>query len=383
MIHSRHNIKSISTYPLTVAVFLLSLAANVGAEPPSGDLTAPGPTLYRNACVSCHGAAGRGAPPSLVGFPDPLPDFTDCSFASREPHGDWVGVATEGGPSRGFSEMMPAFGGVLSAEEMDEVVEFVKGFCTDTDWPIGELNLPRPLVTGKAFPEDEAVLTSQINTDGPGRVAQFLTYERRFGPRNQWEVVVPFGWVGIPDEANPERRSEWGSAVGDLRFSLKRAFHHDRDSIVSAAGEIIFPTGDEDRGLGRGTGVFEPYLAWGQILPAGFFLQTQLGLELTFDKEKAPNEGFLRTALGWTGQSGQFGRAWSPMLEVLVGRDLVAGEDFIFDLVPQMQVTLNRRQHVMLNVGVRTPLNRREERDTQVIFYVLWDWFDGGLFEGW
>ena len=113
-------------------------------------------------------------------------------------------MATEGGPSRGFSEMMPAFGGVLGPDEMDEVVTYVKGFCTDGDWPIGELNLPRPLVTGKAFPEDEAVLTTQVDTGGPGRVAQLLTYEKRFGPRNQWEIVVPFGWVGEADDAADE-----------------------------------------------------------------------------------------------------------------------------------------------------------------------------------
>jgi hypothetical protein len=270
--------------------------------------------------------------------------------------------------------MMPAFGGVFTLEEIDAVVGYAKGFATDTDWPRGELNLPRPLVIGKAFPEDEAVLTSQINTEEPGRIANFLTYEKRFGPRNQWEIVVPFGWLGVPDEADPTRRSEWSSAVGDMRFSLKRAPHHDRNSIFNVAGELIFPTGDDERGFGRGTAVFEPNLAWGQILPAGFFLQSQLGLELTFAKAKADNELLFRNAIGWTVQRGTFGRAWSPMLEVLVGRDLVAGEDFIFDLVPQVQVTLNRRPHVMLDVGVRTPLNERDERDTQLLVCVLWDY---------
>ena len=108
-----------------------------------------------------------------------------------------------------------------------------------------------------------------------------------------------------------------------------------------------------------------------------------LGVELSFDKDKADNEFLFRNALGWSGQTGTFGRTWSPMLEVLVGRDLVAGEDFIFDLVPQMQVTLNKRQHIMANVGVRVPLNKRDERHAEVLFYVLWDWFDGTLFEGW
>jgi mono/diheme cytochrome c family protein len=361
---------------------LLPLVAAVGAE----GATEPPPTgkvLYQTACASCHGATGRGAPPSLRGFDDPLPDFTDSSFVSREPKWDWVGIAFEGGPSRGFSEMMPAFGGVLTIEELVAVVDYIKGFATDNEWPVGELNLPRALVTGKAFPEDEAVLTSQINTKAPGRIANKLVYEQRFGARNQWEIVVPFGWHEVPVTDGSGQATSWTSSMGDIAVSLKRAVYHDRDSIVSVAGELFLPTGDDERGFGRGTALFEPYIAYGQILPAGFFLQSVLGAELTFDKDKAQNEALFRNAIGWTGQSGQFGRSWSPMLEVLVGRDLVAGEDFIFDLVPQMQVTLSKRQHIMANVGVRVPLNKRDERDAQVLFYVLWDWFDGTLYEGW
>jgi hypothetical protein len=37
----------------------------------------------------------------------------------------------------------------------------------------------------------------------------------------------------------------------------------------------------------------------------------------------------------------------------------------------------------MINVGVRFPVNERRGRSTQLITYFLWDWFDGGLFDGW
>ena len=363
-------------------VLLLPLLIATAAEG-AIDSSLSGKELYQTACASCHGSTGRGAPASLVGFEDPLPDFTDSTFASREPDGDWVGVAFEGGPSRGFSEMMPAFGGVLSIEQLETIVTYVKGFYTDKEWPVGELNLPRPLVTGKAFPEDEAVLTGQINTKAPGRVLTRIVYEQRFGARNQWEIAVPFGWHEVPITDGSGQPTAWTSSLGDIALSLKRAVYHDRDSIISVAGELFLPTGDDERGFGRGTAVFEPFIVYGQILPRGCFLQSMLGAEITFDKEKASNEALFRNAIGWSGQSGEFGRTWSPKLEVLVGRDLVGGEDFIFDLVPQMQVTLNKRQHIMANVGVRVPLNKRDERDPQVLFYVLWDWFDGTLFEGW
>jgi hypothetical protein len=37
----------------------------------------------------------------------------------------------------------------------------------------------------------------------------------------------------------------------------------------------------------------------------------------------------------------------------------------------------------MLNVGVQVPVTERAGRPTRVMAYILWDWFDGGLFDGW
>lgn len=71
------------------------------------------------------------------------------------------------------------------------------------------------------------------------------------------------------------------------------------------------------------------------------------------------------------------------MVEWLAARDLGDGAPVQWDVVPQMQVTLNKRQHIMINAGARIPVNRRAGRSTQVIAYFLWDWFDGGLLEGW
>ena len=278
---------------------------------------------------------------------------------------------------------MPAFQGVLTVEQVQLAVNHIRSFCIDKRWPRGELNLPRALITGKAFPEDEAVLTTAIAAEGTGEIANKIVYEQRFGPRNQWEIVVPFGW--LESGAGESSDATWGSAIGDIAIALKRAVYHswERGTIVSVAGELIFPTGDDQRGFGKGTAVFEPAVTWGQILPADFFLQSQLGLELPFDTDRADRESFLRVALGWTTTSGQFGRAWSPMVELLAARELASGEDVNFDIVPQIQITLDKRQHIMLNIGVRTALNNRSREDTQVMFYVLWDWFDGTLFEGW
>src|SRR5690606_11408216 len=48
-----------------------------------------GKQLYDASCAGCHAEDGRGLPEARLGFDIPLADFTDCSFASREPDSDW------------------------------------------------------------------------------------------------------------------------------------------------------------------------------------------------------------------------------------------------------------------------------------------------------
>ena len=378
-----NRLRNFITGPLLPAAFALLLISPATA---SGDQSLEtGQGIYRAACSSCHGADGRGAPPSLVGFSTPLPDFTDCDFAAREPDSDWMGVSYDGGPSRGFSEHMPAFKGALTIDQVQLAVNHIRTFCTDDRWPRGELNLPRALITGKAFPEDEAVMTTLIDAEGRGAILNKLVYGQRFGPRSQWEIVVPFGWRETDNVIEDDGSTRWTSSMGDLAFALKHTVYHsyEKGSIVSVAGELIVPTGDNELGFGNGTTLFEPFVTWGQVLPADFFLQTQFGLELTADKEKAENAAFLRGAFGWTTTTGEFGRAWSPMIELTAGREFATDAEIHYSVVPQIQITLNKRQHIMFNIGVRAPLNYRDTRTTQVVFYILWDWFDGMLFEAW
>lgn len=341
-----------------------------------------GEELYRSACSSCHGADGRGSPQYRVGFDVPVPDFTDCNFASREPDADWIAIAHQGGPVRAFSEIMPAFGKALSLEELSSIMSHIRSFCGNSDWPPGELNLPRFLVTEKAYPEDEAVYSLAVDVEGRGAVSNKVVYEKRFGARNQFELSIPFGWK---ERRGISGQGDWQGGLGDVAAGIKRALFHNADSgtIFSATGEIVLPTGDSQKGFGKGTTVFEPFVSFGQILPSEFFFQSQAGFELPADTDSAHQEGFGRFGLGRTFTSGQFGRSWSPMCEFLGTREFDDDEKIQWDFVPQIQVTVNQRQHIMLNIGVRLPLTDSGVRDTQLLFYLLWDWFDGGFFSGW
>jgi len=360
----------------------LCLASPVGAQDAAGHAVAQrarsGEELYRAACAACHGADGKGTTQALVGFDVPLPDFSDCNFASREPDTDWLAIAHQGGPARGFSRLMPAFGAALTVDELQAVIDYIRTFCGDDEWPRGELNLPRAQVTEKAYPEDELVLTTIFAVEGAGAWMNEFVYEKRFGARNQWEIAVPFG-------VRERETGDWTGGMGDIALGVKRALFHSLASgtIFSAAAEIIVPTGDEDDGFGAGTAIFEPFVALGQILPADAFVQLQAGAEFPFDRDRAEDEGFWRAVLGKTWTEGPWGRAWSPMVELLGSREFSGGPGAQWDVLPQVQVTLSRRQHVMANIGVRVPVNQRATRQTELWIYLLWDWFDGRLFEGW
>src|ERR1035437_684252 len=74
------------------------------AQNTTGDLKLDtGKEIWDAACISCHGVDGRGAVRTSVGFDARLPDFTDCSFATKEPDVDWSSTIHNGGPARGFS----------------------------------------------------------------------------------------------------------------------------------------------------------------------------------------------------------------------------------------------------------------------------------------
>lgn len=365
--------------PLVLAALPLSAQGVALDGTPYAAMT--GEQLYQATCANCHGATGAGVPQNKLGFDTPPADFTDCRFAAREPDADWIGVAHEGGPLRGFSHMMPAFGEALSQDQLAMVMTYIRTLCDDASWPRGELNMPRPMFTEKAYPEDELVWTTEAAVEGPGVVMNEIVYEKRVGPRGQIEVVVPFGF----QEQTVDGAGNWHAGLGDVVLGYKHAVFDkwSSGSILSGALEMKLPTGKEDRGFGTGTSVFEMFVSYGQLLPVNSFLQVQGVVELPFDQDLAGNEVALRMAVGTSLTQGQWGRTWTPMVEVLAGRELESGATTHWDVVPQFQVTLNRRQHIMANVAVRVPINDTAARYPRFLVYLLWDWFDGGPFDGW
>jgi mono/diheme cytochrome c family protein len=339
-----------------------------------------GEQIYKAACIACHGSDGTGAPKSLSAFEPPrtFPDFTQCDQTTAEPDTAWKAVIVHGGPTRGFSQIMPSFSDALTSEQIDKVIRYMRGFCKKSGWPRGELNLPRAIATEKAYPEDEVVISSALNAQGPPGLVSHIIHEQRFGQKNQIEVDVPINFQ--------DQNHTWYGGVGDTTLGLKRVMFSNLNSgsILSLQGSVIIPSGNRQRGFGSGTTTFETFAAFDQLFPTNTFIQTQFGADLPRHTDIAPQSIFFDTAIGqsFTADHG-LGRMWSPMFEFLAARDLVDHAKTDWDVLPQMQVTISKRQHIRVNLGFRIPVNNTPGRPIQAVFYILWDWQDGRLNEGW
>jgi cytochrome c2 len=349
------------------------------AKPPN---VKNGQKIYNGGCITCHGSEGKGAPMASTVFkrPDTFPEFTDCAATTPEPNSAWKAVIIHGGPSRGFSQIMPAFGDLLTDAEINDVIAYMRSLCKNVHhFPLGELNLPKALVTEKAFPENEILITTAASASGaPSWTTDIIDERTIIDARTQLETDVP---VNYADQAH-----NWTAGFGDITLALKREMFSSlrTGSILSLQGGFLLPTGDSKRGFGSGTTQFEPFAAFDQLFKENTFVQTQLGADLPVDTTVAPRSMYWRVAVGQAmAQDHMLGRLFSPMVEFLAVHDFAPGAKTTWDVLPEMQITISRRQHVRIGFGVREPLTNTAGRTPHVQFYLLWDRADGKLWQGW
>jgi cytochrome c553 len=371
--------KRTAVFPVSLVTFLVCITVGVlFAETRSLQLDT-GEHIYKTACVACHGPDGKGMPKSIAAFdpPDSFPDFTRCDQTTAELDNDYRAVIVHGGQYRGFSQIMPSFKQALTPDQINKVIGYLRHFCDPAGWPRGELNLPRAMVTEKAYPEDEEVVSTAVNAKGAPGNETHIIHEQRFGKKNQIEVDVP---IAFQDENHT-----WYGGVGDTTLGVKRVMFSDLrwGSIMALQGSVLVPSGSRPRGFGSGTTTFETFAAYDQLFH-NTSIQTQFGADLPRHTAIAPQSIFFNTAIGQTIMADHvLGRAWTPMFEFLGQRDLVDGAKTDWDVLPQMQVTISHRQHIRGDLGLRVPVSNTAGRAVQLQLYLLWDWQDGKINEGW
>lgn len=354
--------------PVAVALALWLGPALAAAD----DVSPSDKEIYDGACASCHGVDGRGAPQGTA-ISVPLPDFTDCSFITREGDGNWRYLLAHGGEGLGLSPQMPAFGGVLNDREIQAALDYIRVFCHDTRWPRGELNFRRLLVTGKAYPEDEALLIEDF-TKGRNGVRDWITelaVERRVGARSQVEVSVPLAAHAVTDGATT-------GGVGDVTLAFSHVLYADLPSLtIFAAGvDLVLPTGDRNRGLGEGTVSFEPSLLAGKQI-RDLVIQAQINGVAPVDENRADRGVRYRFALSYP--LSPLKQAWVPSVEVEALQDVTAKQHNLF-VTPQIYKGVSRRGHIAVAVGAQIPVaGDADPFDYRVLAFLLWEYTDGGL----
>jgi len=332
-------------------VFLLTATLAVTAQQPTTI-----PEMWGAWCARCHAQDGTGkiAEPTVTVQPM---DFTDCKLTTAEPDADWERAIAKGGPGVGLSPQMPGFEDSLTPDQISGFVAHIRGFCTQRGWPSGNTNFPRPIITEKAFPENEFLILPAVSHDKEVEIVGL--YEMRLGKRSMFEVAVPV--VSVPGEPRT-------SGIGDLEVSLKHTIFATAHSprIVSLGLDAVIPNGNEEKGLGHGTAFFEPFISAGAML-GNWYLQTQVKVELPVDPEKGERAFIYNGYLGR--DTSQAPNTWTLGIEL-------NGENHEVSLTPQVRKGLTGTGALGMSIGAMVPINEREERGVRWVGYLLWEFLE-------
>lgn len=331
---------------------LLLLALALGAQPQPTTI----PEMWGAWCARCHAQDGSGAIDEPTVTVQPM-DFTDCKITTAEPDADWERAIAKGGPGVGLSPQMPAFEDSLTPEQIAGFVSLIRSFCTERGWPSGNANFPRPIITEKAYPENEFLILPAISHD---REVEFVgLYERRLGKRTMFEIAVPV-------LSNPGVKRTHG--IGDLEAAIKHTIFASstKPQIASLGLEVVLPNGSEEKGLGHGTTIVEPFISAGMML-RDWYLQGQFKVELPFDRAKADRAVVYNAYLGR--DTSLAPTTWTLGVEL-------NGENHELALTPQVRKGLTGTGALAASIGVMLPLNERHERGVRWVGYLLWEYLE-------
>ena len=290
-------------------------------------------------CARCHAQDGTGRIDEPTVTVEPM-DFTDCKLTTAEPDADWERAIAKGGPGVGLSPEMPGFEDSLTPEQISGFVSHIRGFCTEPGWPNGNTNFPRPIITEKAFPENEFLLLPAVSHDR-NDVEVTAVYERRFGKRSMVEIGVPVQKDG----------------VDAVELAVKHALFSSRASIFSLGFETA---------VSRDTAVFEPFISAG-TMQRDWYLQGQIKYELPADRAKAERAFVYNAYVGRDTSAAP--TTWTLGIEL-------NGENREVAVTPQIRKGLTGTGALAASIGATIPVNEREERGVRWVGYLLWEFLE-------
>ena len=114
------------------AIVLAGLISVLVIAPELGSAwAAPAEENYRLYCVQCHGSLGngQGINETSGGLTVSPRNHADAALMSKLSDDQLRQAITGGGDAVDSSELMPAWGKTLSAEEIDELVLYLRQLC--------------------------------------------------------------------------------------------------------------------------------------------------------------------------------------------------------------------------------------------------------------
>lgn len=321
------------------------------------------PEMWTAWCARCHAedGSGRVAEPTITVTPM---DFADCRVAAAEPDADWERAIAQGGPGVGLSPEMPGFEDSLTGDQIRGFVSHIRGFCTEPGWANGNLNFPRPIVTGKAFPENEVVILPAISHFSEA-IAPSVTrgsfkavYERRVGKRSMVEIGVPL----VSTNALLARTG----GIGDIDLGVKHALHASGSGILAIGAKVLVPTGDRFKDHGAGAVVFEPFVNVGRML-RDWYVQAQIKPLLSSNTVRRRHHVTYNAYLGRDTSGAP--TTWTLGVEL-------NGYDYGVAVTPQVRKGLTGTGALAASAGVMLPINRREEQGVRWVGYLLWEYLE-------
>jgi Cytochrome c len=337
--------------------------------------------IYQSNCAACHGAVGKPDPENPM-FKELgiLPaNFTDALFSSREPSKDWFLVVKEGGAAKGFSKIMPAFKEVLSDLQIKKVINYIKTLAGEHAYPSGDMNFILPIRTKKAFPEDEVVwklrFQDDANNSNRDQIRNVIEIEKRLFKNTQLSLELSHKIDDGVDNGHGN--------FDQIEPGIKQVVYQDpAKQFITSVGALLAIKTEESSSSNE----FIPYVAAAKRLTKTLTIQGTARSTLPFEKFSDGNVE-LSSVVHWS--PSPWPRSISPGLELVASFPIergtgVSSKSFSqVSLIPQAQIGLNKRGHIMLNLGAEIPLNDTERYDYRGYAYLIWDFADGGLFDGW
>lgn len=355
---------------MTAASLVLALLVPSALEAQPASI----PEMWSAWCAGCHAEDGSGRvdAPTITVVPM---DFTDCKVASGEPDADWERAIAKGGLGVGLSSEMPAFEDSLTRDQISAFVSHLRGFCGEAGWPSGNANFPRPILTGKAFPENEFVMLPAIShwneSPAPSITTASLVaiYERRIGRRSMIEIEVPL--VGT------NSLTTWTSGIGDVAFAFKHAVFDRADAprIVSVGLETVLPSGDRFKDHGSGTTIFEPFISAGAML-RDWYLQSQFTIELPLDRLRADRVVAYNAYVGRDAGSAPDTWTFGVELNGEIALPQLGVTTHFVSLTPQVRKGLTATGALAAAAGAMLPLNKADAQGVRWVGYLLWEYLE-------